>query len=418
MREKGFHSEEGATAVMVAGALVFLFGMAALAVDTSGFYQTARVGQTTADLACLAGAAELPDASDAIEMAHAYAVTNWPEMATATLPGSGNPRTVADGNGNSITYEAGYGGDPDVMYVGITDRDPTTFGRVIGSTSVDIAQEAACERELKMGGPGALPMAALPGTFVGNLHDCAAKVTGNCGALDVGSGANDWRDAIANGWDQQLQKHHGDEGSADPDTGNAVIDCPSAGPCSANDTETGNMQGPFEQGTTTRLSVPGAECTEPGPFNCDSISDVFGSSPVQLEDQFSSEPGWWEESLYGPFSAATARSNHYYFSGDIAHCDSPRLGMVPIMWAPDKKNDPLDWDLGGPPGSWPSGKGTMKVIGFYLVYIREPATSADVGSGPYEADIVYMGAGTTCDGEPFSFTQTGIPIPTVKLVEA
>src|SRR5690606_36812485 len=112
-------------------------------------------------------------------------------MSGAALTSTGsNSAALADGNGNVVTYETNYGGDPDVMHVVVTENNPTTFGKVLGSQSVNVTQEAACERDTKLGGPGGLPMGALPGTFVGYLHDCAAKVTGNCGALDVGSGGN------------------------------------------------------------------------------------------------------------------------------------------------------------------------------------------------------------------------------------
>lgn len=403
-------SERGAAALMVAGALGFLFGMAALAVDTSDFYQTARVGQTTADLACLAGVSELPDDSAAIDMAVKYTKANWAHMSSAAFTSTGpHAGTLTDGNGNLVTYETNYSGDPDAMRVAVTERAPTTFGRVLGTESVDVAQEAACQRHLKLGGPGALPMGALPGTFSGDLFDCAAKITGNCGALDAGSGADDWANAIGEGWDQQLQKHHGNQADVDSDTGNAVIDCPTSGPCSAIDTEAGNMVGKFRSGTTDRLSVPGI-CTAPGPFNCDSMSDIFGSAPVQLEDAFGSEPAWWEASIYGPFADATALGNHYYFAGDIPHCDSPRLARVPIV-----VHD-LDWDIDDPATTWPPGKKALKVIGFYTVYIREPDTLAEVGSGPYQADIVFIGAGSTCDGEPFDLYNSAIPIEAVKLV--
>lgn len=412
MRSNFFNGERGATAVMVAGSLVFLFGMAALAVDTSGFYQTARVGQTTADLACLAGVAEIEDGhTNAIEMAMDYTEANWPEMAGAGRSISGSTGTLSDGNGNAVTYESGYSGNPEKLHVTVVDRDPATFGRVLGTETVDVRQEAACERDTRLSGPGALPMGALPGTFSGDLFDCAAKVTGNCGALDVGSGANDWGSAISGGWDQQLEKHHGEESDVDGDTGHGVIHCPSGGPCSANDTETGNMQGKFRSGTADRLSVPGI-CTLPGPFNCDSLSDIFGTTPVQLEDRPGGEPGWWESSIYGDFADATARSNHYWFSGDIPNCDSPRLATVPIV-----VHD-LDWDIGDAGTSWPNGKKKMKVIGFYTVYIREPDTLAEVASGPYQSDVIFIEPGSTCDGEPFSLIQTGIPIETVKLIQS
>jgi len=403
------HTERGAAALMVAGSLVFLFGMAALAVDTSGFYQTARTMQTTADLACLAGAAELPDSGKAMEMAHAYAVTNWSEMAGTSLPSTGNPRSVPDGTGNTIVYEVL---DDETMRVSVVNRDPTTFGRVLGTDSVNVAQQATCERTEAPSGAGVLPMAALPGQFNGRLHDCAAKVTGNCGNLDSGSGAKDWGEAIADGIDQQLEKHHGSRNQPDPQTGHAVIDCPSAGPCSAADTETGNMQGKFRSGLETRLSrTAGASCTIGGIFNCDSMADVFGSQPPTLEAAVGTNaPGWWEPSLYGNYSAV--RTSQYYFDGDIAKCDSPRLATIPIV-----AND-LDWDLGDSSGTWPNGKKTMKVVGFYLVYIREPDTPGEVGSGPVIADVVHLGPNATCNGAPYNPFQTGLTSESVKLVES
>src|SRR5690606_30741158 len=145
--------DRGAAAVIIAGSLIFLFGMAALAVDTSGFYQTARVAQTTADLACLAGVVELPDEDGAIEMAHAYAVNNWSKIGPASLPHYGNPRHVTDGSGNTIEYEV----NGDELRVTISDRDPTTFGRVLGAQSVDVGQEAACKFEASSGGAGIFP---------------------------------------------------------------------------------------------------------------------------------------------------------------------------------------------------------------------------------------------------------------------
>lgn len=411
--------ERGATAVIIAGSMLMLFGVAALAVDTSDFYQTARVNQTTADLACLAGVNDLPDTNKAFTNSVAYAKANWPDMAGVATTGSGDTRTLNDGNGNVVTIEANYNGDADKMYVSVVRRNPTTFGKILGSDSVDVFQEASCERETKIGGPGAMPMAALPGTFSGALHDCANKVTGNCGALDVGSGANDWRDAIANGWSQQLQKHHGQESDPDPNTGNAVIDCPSAGACSAVDTETGNMAGPFRQGVATRLSdVAGADCIESGDFNCDKIHHVFGTTPATLNSAVgASAPAWWEESLYGPYSSV--RNTQYYFNGDIPKCDSPRLSTVPIVAAATGKGNKagLHWDIGDPAGTWPNGKKEMKVIGFYLVYLREPDQKADVGSGPIQADVIHLGPNATCNGNPYNPYGTGINIENFKLVQ-
>lgn len=399
-------SDRGATMILVAASLVGLFGFAALAVDVSGFYQTARVSQTTADFACLAGVAEIDTGNDeAIEMAHAYAQANWSDASAMTLPNSGNPRTATDGDGNSITYEAGYGSNPDALYVSVNDRDPTTFGRVVGAETVDVFQEAACERDVEQGGPGGLPIAVLNGDFPGQLHLCFQS---QCGALDVGSGASAFRDAVANGWDQPLVAHHGN--------GSSAATCPSSGtsttPCSLIDTQNGAHVGPLGQGLVDRFSEPTSPpCPGHPAYNCDSMATVFGPGLSTLQATFgATPPGFWESSLYGDY--ASNSSAQYYFNGDIAKCDSPRLAMVPII------SFNTDWDIDGPHGSWVNGKKTVKVIGFYLVYISTQTTPAKYkNKDPIVAHVVYPGPSATCGGNPISLGQTGVPIETVKLIQ-
>ncbi len=64
MMSRQMHRQEhGIAAVWTAVILLFLIGATALAVDTSEFFQQARSQQRAVDLACLAGAAELPDES-------------------------------------------------------------------------------------------------------------------------------------------------------------------------------------------------------------------------------------------------------------------------------------------------------------------------------------------------------------------
>ena len=59
----------------------------------------------------------------------------------------------------------------------------------------------------------------------------------------------------------------------------------------------------------------------------------------------------------------------------------------------------------------------MKMIGFYTVFIREPASIADIG-GPLEADVIWFGLNATCStGEAFQPFGSSVPIDTgVKLV--
>ncbi len=75
---------------------------------------------------------------------------------------------------------------------------------------MNIIEQGVCQGVKATTGPGVMPLGALPGTFSGDLFDCAKKVTGNCGALGSPSpGANAWRDALEIGIDADLSKHHG-----------------------------------------------------------------------------------------------------------------------------------------------------------------------------------------------------------------
>ena len=411
-------SERGASAVLIAASMVFLIGAAALAVDTAGFYVDARTDQTTADLACLSGAAELPDTAAAIAAAAEVTTLNWPEKSLSAPTIVGTVGTMTDGAGNIVTIDAQYKGNSDQMSVTVSERSETDFAAVLGATSVNVTQTAVCEAEQATSGKGIMPIGALGGGFDGDLFDCARKVTGNCGALaPVGSGANVWRDALENGVDANVQKHHGNWTALDPHSGNPGTECVNAGDtCNAFDTEPGNMSGPFNQGIANLLSdVSNAGCVQNGNFNCDSMSQVLGGTAETLASKWPTappadfagfvQPSGWEPSLYGPY--ASAKNNQYYYNGTGIKCDSPRLATIPIV--DYDKNNSNDWDLGDPNSSWPGGRKMMKVIGFYTVYIREPANYTDVGNGGANglgqvvSDVIWFGPDAKCeDGSTFA----------------
>ncbi|HSJ36000.1 MAG TPA: Tad domain-containing protein, partial [Acidimicrobiia bacterium] len=179
-------SDKGFAALYVAMILFFLMGAAALAVDASGFYQTARADQTTADLACLAGISELPeDLAGARAAAAENARANFPALAGSTTVSVGNITTLTDGNGNTVTIEAPHGGDSRKMRVKVTETDPASFGRALGVESVPITQEAFCK--VFAGNGGDVPFGALPGGWTGGLQaeNPCGETTGNCGRLYV-----------------------------------------------------------------------------------------------------------------------------------------------------------------------------------------------------------------------------------------
>ncbi len=404
--------------VWVAMVFLFLIASAALAIDTSGAFGTARTDQNTADLACLAGVRELPDQTAAINTAVQYIDANWPQMAGSMLTVSLPTATYDAGDGNEVHLDARYGGDDTTLYLRITEVSPTSFGRAIGQDSITVVQEAACQLQEVRTGTGVLPVGALAGSWDGDLFDCAAKVTGNCGGLDAGGGANDFGDAVASGMVGNFIKHHGNQNAVDPDTGFARVNCVvgSMNPCNTKDTETGNMVGKWRTGQQNRFTnIAGADCVEAGVFNCDSLSDVFGSIQP-LSSIPDSDLGWWEPSLYGPLATAKAATlpiaRHWYYNGDEMKCDSPRLATVPIV------NASMNWDIPDAQGTWPNGKKAMKFIGFYTVYIREPDVLADVGKDAMDADIVWFGPDAKCDtGEAFQPLGSAVPVNAgIKLV--
>ena len=411
--------------VWVAMVFLFLIASAALALDTSGAFGAARTDQNTADLACLAGVRELPDQTAAINTAVAYIDANWPQMAGSTLSLSLPTATYDSAAGDNVFIDARYKGEDNTLYLRITERSPTTFGRAIGQDSITVVQEAACQQQEVQSGTGMLPIAALPGAWGGDLFDCSKgnKSTGNCGAIDSGSGGNAFRDSVAHGMVGNFIKHHGNQNAPDPDTGFALVTCAqNMNPCNAKDTETGNMTGPWVQGQEIRLrKIAGADCVEAGTFNCDSLTDVFGSiQPLSAIPD--SDLGWWEPSLYGPLAAAKAatlpNARHWFYNGDQMKCDSPRLATIPIINWPRKKMA-LNWDIGEGRGRISTyGKKKVKFIGFYTVYIREPDALADISKEAMKADIVWFGPDAKCNtGEAFQPLGSSEPINAgIKLV--
>ena len=144
--------EAGVAAVWTAIVLLFLLGATALAVDTSEFFQKARSQQRAVDLACLAGAAELPgDPTMAVQKAADFVRPNQPGLnaISPTTPNTviGNTSTWVTGDFIlEIETPAQYNGSPSgaVMRVSLQQEAPTRFGKVLGAESTAILQEAYC----------------------------------------------------------------------------------------------------------------------------------------------------------------------------------------------------------------------------------------------------------------------------------
>lgn len=436
------YGDRGISAIWVAVIFLFLAGAAALAVDASGGFNAARTDQNTADLACLAGVRELPESSDdAISTTVDYVVANWPEMASQTLNKTGTTATYSDGSGNEVYIDAGYGGDTSKEYVRVREVRPTFFAKLVGSDTIAVTQEAWCRVTALGAGGGSLPFAAFPGGFDGNLQDFNPCPGGNCGPIDIprdtpNGGGPQFIENLATGSDRLLDAWLGPIGSPPP--GAVVCNTVTAGQtCHILTTNNGVSAGQLGEGAARRLQDyvgapdtggPGDDFTSKGVFmNGDTPGGVLtgdntNSLPL-LTNVFpiGSPPAWWdtpeEESLYGPYDL-TNTANHYYYNGDLAFCDHPRLGFIPIV------TDDMDWNLGDGPASF-NGNTTVKVVGFLWVIIIDPNDPGDFyGNNNLKnasSIVVWFGpnadeCGPTGSERPFDPTTPGLYSKEVALV--
>jgi len=99
--------------------------------------------------------------------------------------------------------------------------------------------------------------------------------------------------------------------------------------------------------------------------------------------------------MHGAYNAANT-TNHYYFDGVIAKCDSPRLARTPII------TESLNWNNGDPDTDWPNGNKEVKIVGFYWVIIVNADGSSDfTGSGSFKTSdgiVIWFGSNTECQG--------------------
>jgi Flp pilus assembly protein TadG len=168
-------TDYGYTALLTALALLFLLGAAALAVDTSMFFQQARSEQRVADLACLAGAQELPETpAAAVEMAASFLRPNHPDLAgldpSVTETGSGPVPGLNRYLSGSFTVEieTPFNGQATEMRVSVNQDRGTHFAKAIGATTVPIQQDAFCEVGSAIGGAADMPFGVLSG-FTGGI---------------------------------------------------------------------------------------------------------------------------------------------------------------------------------------------------------------------------------------------------------
>lgn len=417
--------DDGFSAIWVAILMIFLIGSTALAVDVSGFYQEARAEQTDADLTCLAGVRELPE-NPAAALTHAaeFAQRNWPELASVSPVIAGSEAVLDDGNGNLVRITTPVDGESTKMKVEIGQLAETAFAKVLGAQNVRIGQVAYCKT---FGlGAGVLPFGALPGGWDGGLQDpnpCGEN-SGNCGRLFIkrldgtsGSGPT----AIANigfGSDRDLVPSWGA-----PPPPSAHCTTSTDVDCSVIETDTGVNAAALGAGFILRLrNTAGADTTfvyGGNTLNGDTIQQVLGvpiAADITQNDPTNylvplsiyGQPSDWMDGLHGRFATVDI-SNHYYFNGIVAKCESPRLAGNPIVAGgyPDEQHDdltydPAAWTPSDPFPQWPNGAKDMKVVGSYFLYIDDPNGPEDFqGSGQLKrasSKIIWLGPDAECVG--------------------
>jgi hypothetical protein len=157
-------------------------------------------------------------------------------------------------------------------------------------------------------------------------------------------------------------------------------------------------------------------------YDGDTVAQVLGASPTPLNSAFGgSPPPAWQEWIHGVWGTVDV-SNHYYWDGIIAKCDSPRLISFPIV-SSDLTWSSASYFTGKPFPAWPSGNKSMLVVGLYSGILVNPNGSEDfIGSGNLkEADsaIMWFGPNARCVGPDGSLSTFSLgDIKTYRLVDA
>lgn len=225
-------SERGATAVLVALALIVLLGMAALAIDIGFGLNERRSDVASADVSVMAGALDTVSGSqqvitEALDFARlnlptTYSAAEWQALWEGCVdpPGARNfgPYTFVALNPSSLGWTPVQPTDwcmsldpaHGLLRVRIPNQEvQTTFGRVLGATEIE-TNAAAVARLVNRAPGGVLPF-GLPSTAGGGDHlclssgptgnaldPCAGSLTGNFGTLKARQFGNTFLGTIQN----------------------------------------------------------------------------------------------------------------------------------------------------------------------------------------------------------------------------
>lgn len=202
-------SEKGASAVIIAGSLVMLMGIAAIALDGGQTFSERRQAQNATDFAVMAallGATTCPGscttsaAADAGAL-EAIAVTdeNLPgralDWAACTDPARPGKFTIVSGTTNCVSYTANF---DEARVVIPDDVIDTAFGGVVGRNTITIGAFAEAGQESEASA-AVVPFAFAGGTLTclfsnqapQTVAPCDGPNNGNFGYLDITQYGND-----------------------------------------------------------------------------------------------------------------------------------------------------------------------------------------------------------------------------------
>jgi Flp pilus assembly protein TadG len=410
--------DRGLAAVWTAVILLFLLGAAALAVDTSEGFSQARGEQRAADLACLAGAQELPNSAAAIQKTASFLRPNHPGLA-ALSPTTPNSGSITPGNNVwtlgdfTVEIESPYVGKTTQMAVTIRQQRPTKLGKAVGADNLLITQRAVCEVGSSIGGAD-MPFGLLPG-FSGGLinfgkNQCTLNGESNdkCSGLAIprhndppGSSfntrtANNFIANMISGLNWGIGPFGGGDTFCDPLGGDE--------PCNHVSTVSGDDPSKLYNGLISgksSLNYPGStigylERGADGTYYHGNAQNYY--DPHELPDVAECQGGscpatiesvTWEADI----AAGTFTQPPPVTLTRITDCDCPRFARIPVVASFPTANCTV------PDPSDPSqvNKCSSKIVGFEWVFLMRPyynAMGSPDGPDPAYNDFESSGSGS------------------------
>lgn len=377
--------ERGASLILIAGSLMMLLGIAALAVDI-GFARSERLDlQNAADAGALAGSFELPDEPSTARAAAAeYAYLGVDLSAPAGIACGANTECFNSGDFTvrvTTPYSKPGSSEPPAQQIRVQmcSASPTFFGRVLGASEVGICGDAVA-----VSGPG--------------LPACVLCVLSPSGTTFTSTGG----------------------GTINVTGGNIQVN--STSPTAVKVSGAGHVSTDQEFGLKGGYSAPSGALS-PTPTYHDVIADPLSSIPppvlsgtpapkvsISGTADVTLSPGIYSEIVSSSTGQITLQPGIYVVTKEIKLSKSPAVGKVslkahgvmvyfacasyPTPCASGQAGASLSMS-GATTVSWiPPDSGTYKGISIFFDRNNTGSITLTGGSGNYFAGSVYAKSGT------------------------